>query len=329
MLTPGGYDSVAQLCIAKDHKTPLINPEPEPAGWYKEAAPYLWNMLMSKDRTHKNHVRWLIESKQLKPSMRVGVVYHGIPNVGPPVEDALLPELRKHGIKPVQIAKLSSDDEQAVAQINQVVLQFQRANVNYVFMPMNLIFKTQFMQVAEQQRYFPDVHRLRPLLRLLRLRHRDVPRQVVGSHEVRELAGDRRHEAGRAAQARRHPSVLARTPTTVYNRAHKGGYSENGEKNQDDADVQRALHIGMGSQILLWEQAADRLGPNLTRPGWGAEMGKTGAFDKLPVPHPLTFGPNKWDGPDYLTVVEWHAEAGDGYEERSYRQIVKPFRSYY
>ena len=126
VLTPGGYDSVAQLCIAKDHKTPLINPEPEPAGWYKEAAPYLWNMLMSKDRTHKNHVRWLIESKQLKPSMRVGVVYHGIPNVGPPVEDVSLPELRKHGIKPVQIAKLSSDDEQAVAQINQVVLQFQR-----------------------------------------------------------------------------------------------------------------------------------------------------------------------------------------------------------
>jgi hypothetical protein len=137
VLTPGGYDSVAQLCIAKDHKTPFINPEPEPEGWYPASAPYLWNMLMTKDRMHRNHVRWLLQSGEIKPgdpdapvnpATRVGVVYHGIPNVAPSVENTLIPELEAAGVEPVQVISLSSDSQQALAQINQAVLQFQQAS---------------------------------------------------------------------------------------------------------------------------------------------------------------------------------------------------------
>ena len=160
---------------------------------------------------------------------------------------------------------------------------------------MNLIFKTQFMQVAEQQRYEPTYTDSDHYFGCFDFVTETYPAKswdrtkCVSSLEIN---GQRPAEPRRLADT--HP--YSHYADDVYNRAHKGGYSENGEKSQDDVDVQRALHIGMGSQILLWEQAADRLGSNLTRPGWGAEMGKTGAFDKLPVPHPLTFGPNKWDG---------------------------------
>lgn len=41
VITTGGYDSVAQLCIAKENKTPFISTDPEPASWYKESAPYM------------------------------------------------------------------------------------------------------------------------------------------------------------------------------------------------------------------------------------------------------------------------------------------------
>jgi hypothetical protein len=320
VMTPGGYDSVAQLCIAKDNKTPFVNSEPEPAGWYREAAPYLWNLLMSKDRMHRNHVRWLMENKEIKPgdpltggATKVGVVYHGIPNVAPPVEAALLPELAKHGVKPAQVAKLSSDDEQALAQINQVVLQFRQAGIQYVFMPMNLIFKTQFLQAAEAQGYFPKYTDSDHYFGCFDFTTATYPRRAFeGTKCVSSLdiAGLRRAEAVELAET--HP--YGQYADRVYAATYPEGYDDNGQKDQDAADTQRALFMGLGSQILLFEQAADRAGPELTRPAWGAAMGQTGAFHQIPTFHPLTFGPEKWDGPDHIVVVQWRGEASDGYE---------------
>lgn len=330
VMTPGGYDSVAQLCIAKEHKTPFINPEPEPEGWYRESAPYLWNLLMSKDRMHRNHIRWLLDAGELIPgdptlptskATKVGVVYHGIPNVAPPVEDTLLPELARGGVKPLQVVSLSSDTQQALAQINQVVLQFRQAGVEYVLMPMNLIFKAQFMQVAERQEYFPtytDSDHYFGCFDFVTGAYPERSWQGTKCVSAIEIAGWQPERL--RAYANAHP--YQQYADEVYLRAHPEGYDNNGESDQRTADTQRALHSGTGSQILLWKQAADRVGPNLTRPAWGASMGQTGAFDKITLPNPLTFGPEKWDGPDRIVVVEWHAEAGDGWDARMYRQIV-------
>ncbi len=328
VLTPGGYDSVAQLCIAKEHKTPFINPEPEPEGWYEDAKPYLWNLLMSKDRIHRNHVKWLVESGTIKPATRIGVVYHGIPNVAPPVEQTMLPLMNDLGVKPVSISKLSADDEQALTQISQTVLQFQRDQVQFVIMPMNLIFKTQFMQQAERQNYFPKYTDSDHYFGCFDFVTATYPEKswegstCVSSLDINGMAPD----AGRKF-INDHP--YAKYGDEVYKRAFPENYDENGTKEQADADTQRALFLGMGSQFLLFEQAADRVGPTLTRPAWGESMGQTGAFHQIPTIHPLTFGPRKWDGPDHLVVVGWHGAAGDGYPERRYRQKVPAFKAYF
>ena len=337
VMTPGGYDSVAQLCIAKDNKTPFVNSEPEPEGWYEEAAPYLWNLLMSKDRMHRNHVRWLVENKDLKPgdpdaltnpAHRVGVVYHGIPNVAPSVENALLPELKKQGVKPVQVAKLSSDDEQALAQINQVVLQFRQNRVNYVFMPMNLIFKTAFLQAADAQGYYPkytDSDHYFGCFDFTTATYNAKAFEGTKCVSSLDVAGLTRDQAVKFAAE--HP--YGQYSDKAYLATYPKGYDDGGSKDQDAADVQRALFMGMGSQILLFEQAADRVGPNLTRPAWGAAMGQTGAFHQIPTVHPLTFRPDKWDGPDHIVAVQWKAQAGSGYKERSFRRIAGPTKAYY
>ena len=321
VLTPGGYDSVGQLCIAKDHKTPLVNTEPEPEGWYRESAPYLWSLLMTKDRMHRNHMRWLIQSGEIKPATKVGVVYHGIPNVAPSVKNTLLPELDKGGIKPVKVVELSSDSQQALGQINQVVLQFRQAGVQYVIMPMNLIFKTQFLQAAEQQGYFPKYTDSDHYFGCFDFTTDTYPAKAFqGTKCVSslEVAGMRPAEARKYAAE--HP--YGKYADQVYLQSFPDGYDRGGQDDQERADAQRALFLSMGSLVKLWQQAADRAGPNLTRASWGAAMGQTGKFDKITTPTPLTFGPEKWDGPDLITVVEWHAEAGDGYEDRSFRLKV-------
>ena len=336
VLTPGGYDSIAQLCIAKDHKTPFINPEPEPEGWYRDAAPYLWNLLMTKDRMHRNHVRWLMQSKELipgdpdalaNPATRVGIVYHGIPNVAPPVEDTLIPELENAGVKPVKVVSLSSDSQQALAQINQVVLQFQQARVEYVLMPMNLIYKTQFLQAAEKQSYFPKYTDSDHYFGCFDFTTATYPEKgfdktkCISSLEINGM----RPEDGRAF-VDAHP--FAQYADAVYKRVNPEGYDNGGESDQKTTDTQRGLFIGMGSQVYLWKQAADRVDPTtITRLAWGQSMGQTGAFDKIPTPHPLTFGPEKWDGPDYISTAQWHAEAGDGYEAKKFRRTGEPFKA--
>lgn len=326
VLTTGGYDSVAQLCVARDNKTPFLNTEPEPAGWYRESAPYLWNLLMSKDRMHRNHVRYLAESGEITPKTKIGVIYHGIPNVGPSVEDALLPELARAGIKPTQVTKLSSDNQQALAQINQTVVQYQAAGIEYVFMPMNLIFKTQFMQQAEGQNYLPTYTDSDHYFGCFDFVTSTYPEQswdrtkcvsATLANGVPDLAKySASHPFGQYAEQ-------------VYKRTNPSGYSAGGERDEDQTLAQLATHTTIGSLILAWSQAANRVGPDLTRPAWGASMGQTGVFDKIVSPEPISFGPQKWDGPDHITVVEWHAEAGNGYEERRYHRLVAPRPAFY
>lgn len=336
VFTPGGYDSVAQLCIAKDHKTPFINPEPEPEGWYKEAAPYLWNMLMTKDRMHRNHVKWLLDSGEIKPgdpdavtnpATRVGVVYHGIPNVAPPVENTLLPALKQGGVRPVKVVSLSSDSQQALAQINQVVLQFQQARVNYVIMPMNLIYKTQFLQAAEKQQYFPKYTDSDHYFGCFDFTTATYPEKGFdGTKCISSLEINGMRPKDGEAFVNSHP--FAQYSDKVYLKHNADGYNRGGQDDKKTADTQRGLFIGTGSQIMLWKQAVDRIDPaQLTRPAWGASMGQTGAFDKIPTPHPLTFGPEKWDGADYVSIAQWHAEASDGYEAKKFHRVGEPFKA--
>ncbi|MGH2759886.1 MAG: hypothetical protein ACRDKJ_10035, partial [Actinomycetota bacterium] len=328
VFTPGGYDSVAQLCVAKDGKTPFINPEPEPEGWYRQAAPYLWNMLMTKDRMHRNHIRWLAESNTLKKSHTIGVVYHDIPNVGPSVRNGMLTELRKQGFTPKRVVALSSDDEQAVAQINQVVVQFQQEGINFVLMPMNLIFKSQFQQQAEKQSYFPeytDSDHYFGCFDFVTTAYSAASWDRTKCVSAVDIAGFRTKDA--LELAKNHP--YAKYADQVYLRTYKESYDNNGESSEDTANTQRALFRGTGEQVLLFKQAADRVGVDLTRPKWGASMGQTGAYCTIVRFNCLTFGPQKWDAPNDITVVQWHAEPGDGYEERRYRQIIKAFPAYY
>ena len=319
VLAAGGYDSVAQLCIAKDGKTPFINPDAQPAGWYADAQPYLWTTFMTKDRMHRNHIRYLAEAGRFE-GKTVGVIYHGIPNVAPSVEQAMLPELKAAGVTPKVVIKLSSDSEQALSQINGAVLEMNRAGVDYVLFPMNLIFKTQFLQVAEGQQYFPSYTDSDHYFGCFDFTTSTYPSKPFDRTECVTTGP----QGQTREQLLNFKKPFQDYANAVYLRANPQGY----EGDQDAKDTQQALHIGTGSSVLLWAEAANRVGPQLTRPAWGEQMGRTGRFDKTITAEFWTFGPQKWDGPDRLAVTRWHAEAGDGFPERAFR-LERPYFNAY
>lgn len=325
VVTPGGYDSVAQLCIAKDAKVPLINGEAEPAEWYAQAAPYLWNLSTSKDRGHINHVRYLVENGLLTKKHKVGVVYDGVPHVAPATEKGLLPELKRSGVPPTKVFKLSSDTEQALSQINQVVVDFRLAGIDFVFMPMNLIYKTQFMTAAQQQGYNPQYTESDHNFGCYDFTTSTYPAQQYDG-TICVTSTDAYGRVDLEEYSYQHP--FAKYADEVYARTHgEDAYHPDG-KGSDGWNAQRALHISIGSMLKAWQMAADRVGPELTRPKWGAAMGQTGDFDQCICENPLRFEPDKWDGATTVKGLRWHAEAGEGFEERLYREISRPQKAY-
>ena len=324
VVTPGGYDSVGQLCIAKDAKVPLINAEPEPADWYAQSAPYLWTLSTSKDRGHINHVRYLVEKGLLTKKHKVGVIYDGVPHVAPATEKGLLPELERNGLKPTKVFKLSSDTEQALGQVSQVVVDFRLAGVDFVFMPMNLIYKTQFMTAAQQQGYNPQYTESDHNFGCYDFTTSTYPAQQYDD-TICVTATDAYGRVDLEAYADQHP--FAQYADQVYFRTHEGGYHPDG-KGSDGWNTQRALHISIGSMLKAWQMAADRVGPDLTRAKWGASMGQTGDFDQCVCESPLRFEPDKWDGTTTVKGLRWHAQAGEGYPARWYREISRPQPAY-
>lgn len=327
----GGYDSVAQLCIAKEHKTPFIAGDPQPADWYTDSAPYLWTPLMNKDRMHRNHMRYLKESGTLQKGRDVvGVIYHGIPNVGVSVEKSLLPELRDNtngnGIEPKVIVKLSDDSNQAVNQINSAVLQMNREGVTNVIMPMNLIFKAQFMNTAEGQNFFPKYTDSDHYFGCYDFTTSAYPEKSFNRMTCVTASNSGIKDPFNNPLAN---PTYQRAADEVYKNKYPASYAEGCSDDQDCMDAQRALNYAFGTNFLMWKEAAERVGPTLTRAAWGAQMGKTGNWTRTVTSPSLSHSSTKFDGPDGLAVVQWFAEAGDSFKARRFRQVKPPFPAYY
>ncbi len=327
----GGYDSVAQLCIAKEHKTPLIAGDPQPADWYTDSAPYLWTPLMNKDRMHRNHMRYLKESGTLQKGRDVvGVIYHGIPNVGVSVEKSLLPELRDNangaGIEPKVIVKLSDDSNQAVNQINSAVLQMNREGVTNVIMPMNLIFKAQFMNTAEGQNFFPKYTDSDHYFGCYDFTTSAYPEKSFNRMTCVTASNSGIKDPFNNPLAN---PTYQRAADEVYKNKYPASYAEGCSDDQDCMDAQRALNYAFGTNFLMWKEAAERVGPTLTRAAWGGQMGKTGNWTRCVTSPSLSHSSTKFDGPDGLAVVQWFAEAGDSFKARRFRQVKPQFPAYY
>jgi ABC-type branched-subunit amino acid transport system substrate-binding protein len=323
VMTTGGYDSVAQLCITKENHTPLISTDPEPAEWYQQAAPYLWGSFMNKDRLAKNQAKWLATSGYVRPTDKVGVIYHDIPNVAPSVEKSLLPSLHASGINPVDVVKLASDSQQALSQIPNAVLDMQQKGVTFVIFEMNLIFKSQFLQQASKQQFHP--------------RYNDSD-EYFGCADFTTSAYDANEYDGTKCVGttlsgtdvkKWKETPFQKMADAVYKRTYSQGYATEGSdpKNQQ---AQAVLNYGLGSEFLMWAQAAMHAGTQLTRPLWGEAMEYTGAWLQQGLYCSTTFRPGKFDGSDELAIAQYQAKASGDYDAKKFHLLAPGcFKNYY
>lgn len=324
VLTPGGYDSVAQLCVAKENKTPLIGTDPEPAQWYQDSAPNLYSTFMNKDRIMQNNAQWLKVGGYLKPTDKVGFIYHDIPNVAPSVEKTYLPALRANGINPVSIVKLSTDSNAGLSEIQQAVLTMKKAGVTFVIPVMNLIYKAAYQKDANSAQFNPKY---------------DESDVYFGCSEFTTTAYDTSGQFNHTqcqtttdttqyTKTLTKPSAWTAYADAVYKRSFPEGYAGAGSS-QSAQDGQRELNYSIGSIFMLWYHAAEKAGTNLTRPLWGKAMQQTGTVTQQLGYCSMSFGPGKFDGSDNLSISEYFHEASDGYPADRFHTIKPCYPKYF
>jgi len=281
----------------------------------------MWATFMNKDRLAKNQAKWLATYKYLHRDDKVGVIYHDIPNVAPSVEGTLLPALNANGIHPVDVVKLVSDSNQALAQVSNAVLDMRSKGVTFVIFYMNLIYKSKFMQEADKQGWHP--------------RYTDTDEYfgcgdfVTTAYPPSAFDGTQCLGTTLSGIKDPKPTAFTKYADAVYKRTYPQGYATEGSS-QSAQDAQAVLNYSLGSEILLWKQAAERAGTQLTRALWGKAMGMTGKWTQQAIFCSVSFGPNKWDGSDELSVAQWHAEASDGFAANKYHQNPPGcFKNYY
>jgi hypothetical protein len=322
VLSTGGYDSVAQLCITKENHTPFIGTDPEPADWYQQAAPYLWSTWMNKDRIMLNNAKWLPHSGWLRPGDKVGLIYHDIPNVAPSVEKTYIPALKAQGITP-EVIKLASDSQQGLAQITPAVNQFARDHVTFVIPVMNLIYKSKFQQDANSQAYHPRYDESDIYFGCSEFTTTSYDKG--GQFNGTECLTSTDNPSYNAQTNAKHPSPWVKYITQVYERTYPKGYADGG----DTASTQFVLAASWGSLFMLFYHAAERAGTQLTRPVWGQAMQMTGNVTQQIGYCSMSFGKGKFDGTDYLSVSQFHHEASDGLPADSFHTIKPCFKNYY
>jgi hypothetical protein len=117
-------------------------------------------------------------------------------------------------------------------------------------------------------------------------------------------------------------NAFAQKADRIYLATNPEGYDNGGEAEEEDTLAQQGVNYHLGQLFMLWAQAANRVGPDLTREAWGAAMEQTGSFHESVSPTPYTYAAGKWSGPDHIEIVQWHAAAEDGYEERLYHRVT-------
>jgi hypothetical protein len=327
-----------QMCLAKDNKVPLMSWDQLPAHDYQDAGGYLWLTRLNESRMLLNWVRTMSDRGYVTSKNRIGVLYEGTPYDSQAVEGDMLPEMEKLGIKPVQVIKTSPNLQDSINQMPSAVLSMQTANVDYIFFVASVFTKEQFFQHAQDQQYFPHYTDSDIKDGCAELLHEFVspyPSQeydktlCVTAHFTGATPANQDSEFGELIG-----SPFAKYADSVYLKWNPQGYD-----NPPPSAAEQSLGFGtetvkfmnyiVGGQVVLWANAARRVGRNLTRAAWVDQMGQTGVTDQTAFAPHFNYAVGHWDGPDQIAVLQFHAEASEGYNQRKFHLLVPFFPAYY
>jgi len=308
------FNSQGERCLAAK-QTPVLTTNSSSLSDLRQDGGWVRQVSMAKDRIVKDWTDWLVESGTATPATRIGIIHGDNPEDNALNDQVFVPYLKQKKLKVVaQVALSGTTVDTVTSEADNAVLKLKSAGANLVLPNLDFLRTFAFVGAAGNAGYRPrySVSDLGQLS--IDATTNFYPDSFAGTVGVTAyVTGD-----GGAGQDPGSPAFHDCLRT----------YEDHGQRLSVDrtARLQDVLYLSQFCELLRLAVTAARLaGPHLNRASWLGAFSRLRAYsDRVTLTGPLTFGPQKYDGPNSYAVIEWQPSCGKG-ASSCFRQ-VQPFR---
>ncbi len=303
----GTWSGDIVLCVTQEGHTPFIGQWTTVTNWTTQGSPYLWWTGPDDAAILQAVVNWGLATGLIGPSKKLGIVAGDRASDKLALNDYLLPDLQRAGVKPVVVSIPSSPTEAATtgADAPLVVQKLKSAGVTAVIplLPFNAFYPV--LQAQTQQQYYPHLllsdyeSSIESALGLIPSPYNKV---LDGQEGVTTETLGGIDDTRPYTQGGYDPGV--RSCWTVWHKA----YPQIPPGNLNFYIEEQGPVQGWCQEIRLFAAAAKAAGPNLNRRTFVEALSKIKNFPGGYSPI-LSYGTDKFSGPTEYRVVQLHTNS--------------------
>ncbi len=300
----GAWQGSNELCITQEGHTPFIGQWSTVTNWTRLGSPYLWWTSPDQAVILSTVVHWGLSSGLIARNKLVGIIAGNRTSDQLALNQYLLPDLKRAGIKPVveTIAANPSQSATTGAQAPLVIQSLRSAGVQSVIplIPFNVFFP--LLQAETQQNYFPKLllsdyeSSIQVALGLIPIPYEKA---LNGQEGVTTMTLGGVDDPRPQRDGGYDPGV--RKCWTIWHRAHP---KTPPGQTSPYIEAQGPI-VGWCQAIYLFAAAAKAAGPDLNRRSFVEAMAGIRNFAGTYSPT-LSYSPHKFYGPTEYRVVRLH-----------------------
>ena len=303
----GTWNGDNQLCITQEGHTPLLSQWTTVTNWTTLGSPYLWWTGPDDAAIIQATVDWGLSAGTIGTRRKVAVVAGSRASDQLALDEFMLPDLARAGIKPV-VETIAADPSDSATTSAQAPLVVQRLHADHItsvipLVPFNVFFP--LMAAETQQQYFPTLllsdyeFSIQSALGLIPIPYTKAldGQEGVTTETLGGIDDDRPESDGGYD-----PGV--RSCFTTWHNA----YPEIPPGNQNFYIEEQGPVQAWCQEIGLFAAAATAAGPHLDRRTFVQSMAKVTNFPGGFSPT-ISFGPDKFYGPSEYQVVRLHVNS--------------------
>ena len=296
-----GFYGEGEVCLANKQTPTLSAANSAEYTLYDREQGWVRQTSMNKDRSLRNWIDWMVQSRTAVPATRIGLIYTDVPEDRYVVEKTVIPYLEQKGLNVAEVAvfTLSSIDAM-VGEAQRAAFNFKAHGIELVLPVTNFLQMFLFVQQADLTGYVP---------RYSVSDFGSMATDATGFYPATQwegVTGITSTLAGQPLKGELPDIPAGQECLRVYNDAGLRFNVLPDTGLPDPVEVTAMMHAC--EHIALFADAARRAGVNPSRTSFLEAVGNTGKWShRVVLTPPLTLRPDRYDSVDNYAVVRWQS----------------------